>query len=109
VLSTACGHIGNHVTRSLRSSPNTVSSGHLGVWEPFLLVAGANVLLFYALELSNGGEQVRVWQLRNSRFVMQAAPPLLSMRAPILCSQCALRSFAGDCCDPQQRQRRDMD
>jgi hypothetical protein len=41
-----------------RLPPLDATSGPLGVWEPFLLADGSDVLLFYALELKNGGEQV---------------------------------------------------
>ncbi len=41
-----------------RAPPVDVISGPHGVWEPFLLAAGGHVLVLYALELKNGGEQV---------------------------------------------------
>lgn len=41
-----------------RALPVDVISGPHGVWEPFLLAAGGHVLVLYALELKNGGEQV---------------------------------------------------
>ena len=48
---------------TFRTSPTDVVSGRLGVWEPFLLADGGDVLLFYAAELRNGGEQARALAL----------------------------------------------